>query len=253
MNYAIQILGISFFGESVESCYNLLNQNGGLLTAPSGPGLANTLNDTLYYESLRNSDIVIPDSGYMVLLWNVFHRPKIQRVSGLAFINYFVCAYPNEPNQRLLLVNPTLEEQRANVLYLQSVGIKVSEKDCYIAPFYRDGQVEDTQLCTLIEQRKPTWVLINIGGGTQEILGYYLKKHLSYLPAIACTGAAIAFKTGKQVDIPAWADRLYLGWLFRILSSPRKYYGRYAEALPLAKLIWKYGENQIFIFNPKER
>lgn len=245
MNYAIQILGISFFGESVERCYDWLNQKGGLLTAPSGPGLANTLNDTLYYESVRNSDIVIPDSGYMVLLWNMFHQPKIQRVSGLTFINYFVSAYPKESNQRLFLVNPTWEEQRANVLYLQSMGIKVSEKDCYIAPFYENGQVEDEQLCALIEQRKPTWVLINIGGGTQEILGYYLKKHLSYLPAIACTGAAIAFKTGRQVDIPTWADRLYLGWLFRILSNPKKYYERYVKAVPLAWLIWKYGEKVV--------
>lgn len=247
MNYAIKILGISFFGESVERCYNLLNQNGGLLTAPSGPGLANTLNDALYYESLRNSDIVIPDSGYMVLLWNLFHRPKIQRISGLAFINYFVSAYPNDPNQRLFLVNPTWEEQRANLLYLQSMGIYVSEADCYIAPFYTNGEVHDEQLCALIEQRKPRWVLINIGGGTQEILGYYLKKHLSYLPAIVCTGAAIAFKTGKQVGIPAWADRLYLGWLFRIFSSPKKYYGRYVEALPLARLIWKYGEKEVVL------
>ena len=245
MNYAIQILGISFFGESVQRCYDVLNQNGGLLTAPSGPGLANTLKDALYYESVRNSDIVIPDSGYMVLLWNVLHRPRIQRVSGLAFINYFVSIYANELNQRLLLVNPTWEEQSANILYLRAMGIKVSEKDCYIAPFYKNGQVEDEQLCALIEQRKPTWVLINIGGGTQEILGYYLKKHLSYLPAIVCTGAAIAFKTGEQVAIPVWADRLYLGWLFRILSSPKKYYSRYLNALPLAKLIWKYGEKEV--------
>lgn len=242
---SVQILGIPFFSGNVKECYEQLNEDGGLLTAPSGPGLANIPHDQVYYESVLNSDIIIPDSGYMVLVWNLLSKEKLKRLSGLEFINFFVEAYPKEKEQRLMLVNPTLSEQQANLTYLNSIGIACTEEDCYIAPFYQAGQVQDEVLLQLIESRRPRWVLINIGGGTQEILGAYLKENLSYLPALICTGAAIAFKTGKQVDIPVWADQLYLGWLFRIASDPQKYYRRYWEAGPLGSLLMKYRANKV--------
>ena len=61
------------------------------------------------------------------------------------------------------------------------------------------------------------------------------------LPSILCTGAAIAFLTGGQATIPKWADRLYLGWLFRILQSPSKYFYRYLQAarLPFVLRAWR--------------
>jgi UDP-N-acetyl-D-mannosaminuronic acid transferase (WecB/TagA/CpsF family) len=67
-----------------------------------------------------------------------------------------------------------------------------------------------------------------------------LKRNLDYLPAIHCIGAAIAFLSGDQVHIPEWADRFYLGWLFRCMSSPRRYVPRYFSAPQLVPLLWRY-------------
>ena len=63
--------------------------------------------------------------------------------------------------------------------------------------------------------------IIAIGSGAQEKLGYYLRENLSYRPAIHCTGAALGFITGDQKAIPDWADRFYLGWLWRLVAQPR--------------------------------
>jgi UDP-N-acetyl-D-mannosaminuronic acid transferase (WecB/TagA/CpsF family) len=82
--------------------------------------------------------------------------------------------------------------------------------------------------------------MLTIGGGTQEKLGFYLKRHLSFLPAIHCIGAAIAFLSGDQVRIPAWADQLFLGWLFRCLYQPSRYIPRYWEARKLFSLMHRY-------------
>ncbi len=79
-----------------------------------------------------------------------------------------------------------------------------------------------------------------LGGGTQERLGLYLKQHLAYRPAIHCIGAAIAFLSGDQVDIPVWGDRFYLGWLFRCLSDPKRFVPRYWGARKLIALMWRY-------------
>jgi UDP-N-acetyl-D-mannosaminuronic acid transferase (WecB/TagA/CpsF family) len=83
-------------------------------------------------------------------------------------------------------------------------------------------------------------VILNVGGGVQEQLGCWPKQRLSYTPAIVCTGAAIAFITGGQASIPPWADRLYLGWLLRILSNPRSYTKRYVQALALVPVVLKW-------------
>jgi len=80
------------------------------------------------------------------------------------------------------------------------------------------------------------------GGGTQERLGAYLKQNLSYRPSIHCIGAAIAFLSGDQVHIPVWADRLYLGWLYRCISEPRRYVPRYWDARKLVYLLIRYRE-----------
>jgi UDP-N-acetyl-D-mannosaminuronic acid transferase (WecB/TagA/CpsF family) len=85
--------------------------------------------------------------------------------------------------------------------------------------------------------------MIAIGSGPQEKLGYYLRENLSYRPAIHCIGAALGFITGDQAAIPGWADRLYLGWLWRLIAQPTVFIPRLSRALELPWLIWKYGEN----------
>jgi hypothetical protein len=63
----------------------------------------------------------------------------------------------------------------------------------YTAPLYEKKRVEDKKLLEIIEDKKPKYILINLGGGVQEKLGAYLKQNISYKAAIMCTGAAIAF------------------------------------------------------------
>ncbi|CAN5557578.1 hypothetical protein BH20VER1_BH20VER1_10770 [soil metagenome] len=103
--------------------------------------------------------------------------------------------------------------------------VPVEAADCYIAPIYGQS-VTDPALLALIEARMPLDVIIGIGAGPQEKLGWYLREHASYRPAIYCVGGALGFITGDQVAIPDWADRLYLGWFLRLLWQPRVFIPR---------------------------
>ena len=58
----------------------------------------------------------------------------------------------------------------------------------------------------------------------------------------------MAFLSGVQVEIPNWADRFYLGWLFRCFAKPKVFIPRYIRALKLFYLIWRYEENPQNIF-----
>lgn len=101
-------------------------------------------------------------------------------------------------------------------------------------------EIDDPLLIELLRTRRVRHIVVALGGGTQERLGLYLKRNLEYRPAIHCIGAAIAFLSGDQVRIPDWADQLYLGWLFRCLSAPRRYVPRYWSAFMLFPLLWHH-------------
>ena len=120
-------------------------------------------------------------------------------------------------------------------------ALTISGEDCHVAPRY-EIEVADPNLLALIERARPAHVIIGIGSGAQEKLGHYLREHLSYRPATHCIGAAIGFLTGDQIAIPDWADRVFLGWLWRLFAQPRTFVPRLSRGLELPWLLWKYGE-----------
>jgi len=239
----VQILGLDFFNGEPQEVVNEL-KDGGLLVVPAAPALIATKSDLNYYQSLKAADIVIPDSGYMVLLWKLLWRQRLNRISGWKFLITFL-ADEDVKNSKVLLVDPRKSEAQSNIKYMRSIGFDVSEEDSYLAPMYGKGDVSDPELLAMIEAKKPAYVIINLGGGTQEKLGAYLKANLSYRAAIICTGAAIAFLTGHQASMPGWADKMYLGWLMRCIQKPSVYVPRYTRAFKLLTLMLQYGKNSV--------
>ncbi len=238
----ITILGIRFFTGTVEEA-GALATKGGLILAPSGPGLAGLREDRIYQEAVENCDVALPDSGFMVLLWKLFKGGSLKRLSGLKFLAYLILqdeTFRNEQDHFWIM--PNVEEGEANRAWLGNQGIIANPADCYVAPFYDPGIVEDSVLLGLIAEKRPRYIIVNLGGGVQEKLGYYLRRSLPYKPAIICTGAAIAFLSGRQANIPPWADRIYLGWLLRCLKSPTHFVPRYWNAARLLPLLCRFRE-----------
>lgn len=236
-----QILGIRFFVGDVQQAIDLVAQTGGLVVVPSGPALCNLATDPVYREALLGADLAIADSAFMVLLWNLLHRPKISKLSGLRYLRALLVRDRFRKAGASFWVMPSQECAAAAVKWLNQQGVEVAPTSIYVAPFY-NGRFEDPALIEAIELERPQHVVLGIGGGAQEPLGLYLKHNLSYLPAIHCVGAAVAFLAGDQVHIPIWTDQLGLGWLWRIVSDPRRYLPRYWNARHLAKLMMRNGE-----------
>lgn len=237
----VKILGISFFNGHVNSLISQLKE-GGLLVVPSGPGLATIETEKHYYKSLLAAEYAIADSGYMALIWNLFHKQKVKRISGLKFLNSFFSNKEIKAINSFFLINPNLIEGQANVMLMNRLGFSLANDSCYNAPYYNE-KIDDPTLINILKRLKPRFILINIGGGVQERLGAYLRERLDYRPALICTGAAIAFLTGHQANIPNWGDKIYLGWLFRCFQNPTLYVPRYLQALKLVFIILKYGKN----------
>lgn len=242
MNYE-QILGVRFWNGDAESAVETICGAGGLLVVPAAPALVNIQYDAEYRRALTEADLAIADSGAMVLLWKIFRRCTVTRISGLNYLRQLFkrIVLPAEGAVFLILPNDSARDKAA--AWLNSQGLNVAPDSFYIAPIYGRSNFKDEALLHLVNRQRPAHIMIGIGGGTQEKLGLYLREHLSYRPAIHCIGAALGFLTGDQKPIPEWADTLYLAWLLRLARDPRRYAKRFWVAHELPGLIARYGSD----------
>jgi len=236
-----QILGIQFFNGDVDEAVASMFQDGGFLVAPSGTCFARLREDERYRRAIVAADMAIADSGLMVVIWRLLRRENVQRISGLKYLKHLLGKLNGE-GTKVFWVLPNERACQKLIDWSRRESFLINTENCYIAPRY-GSDVEDRNLLALIEQHRPENVMIAIGSGAQEKLGFYLRENSSYRPAIHCTGAALGFITGDQIVIPDWADRFYLGWLLRLLRRPQIFIPRLARAFQLPWLIWKYGEN----------
>jgi len=238
-----QILGVKFFGGSAQQAVDYISRVRGYVVVPAAPALVRLRYDQDFRTALCQADMAIADSGFMVLLWKLIAGQSISRVSGLTYLKRLLeLPELGFVKQTFWVLPSELAEAKAR-RWLESCGFQCGAGDFYVAPRYT-AAVTDGDLLGIIEQRRPQHIIIAIGGGgPQEKLGRYLKMSCSFQPAIHCIGAALGFLTGDQVAIPDWADRLFLGWLFRIIAQPRIFIPRFWSARTLPWMIWKYREN----------
>lgn len=255
----LRLLGIRFWTGETDDLLQWMDTHGGVLTVPSGPSLGATGSDPFLLEAYRSSTWAVVDGGYVALILRCVLRRKAPRISGLQLIERLFAdpelAVPMRERNILWVVPHDAERKRISA-FLESKGFELDHQDFYEAPFYQtDADFNDTLLIQRIEDEQPDWIVLCIGGGRQEKLAHWIGRQTQEVetsdpddedlkishPAILCTGAAIAFFTGGQAQIPRWADRCYLGWLFRILEEPRLYLPRYFDAAwQLPVLLWRF-------------
>lgn len=236
-----QVLGIRFFDGTVEEAVAYISSRGGLVVAPAAPSFIALQDDEEYRRAIADADLAIADSGWMVVFWRLLRGEQLHRISGLIFFKRLLeqpeCRQPG----KVFWILPSEAAKKKTLEWSQGAEFPTTSDDCYVAPRY-GPRAEDATLLSIIRHRQPVHIIVAIGGGMQDKIGSYLKHQCGYRPAIHCIGAAPGFVTGDQIRIPMWADRFYLGWIFRVFAQPRVYFKRYWKARMVARLISRYGK-----------
>ena len=230
-NSTIVFKGIKFYNYDFDKLFSKINK-GGYLVAPAASALTNISKNKIYHNSLKKSDIAILDSGFFCILLRIFKNKKVSKFSGYLFLKKFL-NLKFKKKIKFLSIDPSTKDSKANKNYLKSKKLK--NVISYVAPIYDKKKIYDKALLKKIKKNKPKYIIINLGGGIQELLALYIKKNVSYKPSIFCTGAAIAFITKRQAPINDIIDKLYLGWFVRTIFNPRKFFFRTLKSLFLIK------------------
>ncbi len=215
--------------------FNKYITKNGLFVFPAGPALASIQKSKIYHNSLQKADFVFFDSGFFVLLLKIFKNISVNKFSGYKFLSLFFNYMKKNKKKSIFSIDPNFDFSKSNQLYLKSLGIK--KVNNYLAPKYEIENFSDKKLLNLLKKQKPDFIIINIGGGIQEVLGLYLKKKLKFKVTILCTGGAISFFTGDQAPINNFIDKYFLGWLVRLFFNPIIFFKRYIFGLRLIPLV----------------
>ena len=207
----------------------------GLFVFPAAPALASIEKSNKYYLSIKQADLVFFDSGFFVILLKIFKNISVHKFSGYKFLNLFFEYLKRNREKSVLCIDPNIKFSISNKNFLKNLGVKRIYN--YLAPKYQMKSLSDKKLLLQIKKIRPDYILTNIGGGKQEILGLYLKKNLKIKTTILCTGAAISFFTKDQAPINNFIDRYYLGWFVRLIYSPLIFFNRYIYSLRLIPMV----------------
>jgi exopolysaccharide biosynthesis WecB/TagA/CpsF family protein len=237
----VQILGLEFFDGTVAEAVHRALERRGLVVAPSGTCFARLRRDEVYRTAMTQADLVLPDSGFMVLLWRLLRGRSIARISGLAYLKKLLARAEFQQEKSLLWILPNEEAREKTARWLERHGFLINAENFYVAPIY-ESNIDDRPLLERVESCRPGHVIIALSGGVQEKLGFFLRENCADRLAIHCIGGALGFITGYQIAIPNWADQLYLGWLIRLLANPIKFLPRALSAFALPGMILRYGE-----------
>ena len=225
---------ITFNNLDYKKFSKVINKKG-FFVFPAGPALATIQNSNIYYKAIQKADLVFFDSGFFVLLLKIFKNIDVDKFSGFKFLNLFFTYLKKNKKTSVLCIDPNSKFSKSNKSYFKKLGIKKTYN--FLAPKYNPNNLSDKKLLKLINKIKPNFILTNIGGGTQEVLGMYLKKNLKFRTTILCTGGAIYFFTGDQAPINTFVDKFYLGWLVRLIFNPITFLKRYIIGLKLIPMV----------------
>lgn len=229
--YQSEILGLTFYSFSKNKFYEALindikecNNRIDIVT-PNVDFIVNAIHDHKFKKILNNSSIRIPD-GKPIIWASYFLNKRIsEKISGSSLL-FDLIKNESLNNQRIYLLGGStriiLEKAIAFVKY--SSNCKVSG---FCPPFgFENDDLIKNKIIEDINHFNPDILIIGLGSPKQEKFLAYNNEKIKYRISL-CLGASIDFLSGTKKMPPEIIKNLGFGWLWRLLSEPKRLWKRY--------------------------
>ncbi len=182
------------------------------------------------YELMRiinGADLKLPDGISMVVVSRLLGNGLKERVSGIDFL-VAACKLASEKGWKLFLLGGAtgVAEKAAINLTKKFPGLKVVGT--------HDGYFNnDSLIGTMINESHADILFAGLGAGKQEKWLYHNLKVLGSVVGVGI-GGSFDVLAGVKKRAPQWVQKLYVEWLYRLLSEPQ----RWKRQLALPKFLW---------------
>ena len=208
-------------------------------------GVVFTLNPDHLYHLQRNqafaaaygrADFVTCDSKYLYLALALMNRPVRANVSGSDIVPTFYRHHRHDPGTRIFLLGAAPGvAQRARERINRSVGHEIVVGAHGPSMNFVADEAEIAAVLSTIRACAATVLIVGLGAPKQEI---WIDRHRSALPEVKIfmgVGATIDYEADAVARAPVWMRRSGLEWLYRVVTEPRRYLGRYLRA---SEFVW---------------
>ncbi len=193
---------------------------------------AHTLNlasrDSGYRAVLRSADVVLNDGAGLAIAGRIFGRPFPANLNGSDF-NPVILEEAASRGWPVFFLGaaPGVADEAARRLTDEIEGLRVAgTRDGYFRDEDSDGVARE------IASTGAGILMVAMGNPRQET---WLNAHLEAtgVRVGVGVGAFFDFSAGVVPRAPAWMNRLWLEWLYRLLQEPRRMWRRYVLGNPL--------------------
>lgn len=110
--------------------------------------------------------------------------------------------------------------------YLERYSPGVEIVGAYSPPFRTLSADEDREICKMINDTKPDFVIVGLGSPKQD---KWIQDHLESIPGtvMIASGAAFDFFSNRIKQAPLWIQKSGFEWLFRLTQDPKRLWKRY--------------------------
>ena len=130
--------------------------SGGLLVVPSAPTLKDIPHQPAYRTALLSADLVIPDSAYMVLIWNSLQGRPLRRLSGLKYLRELLQRPEVRAPGSTVWIMAGRKSAALNLAWLRKQGVEVPATHVYVAPDYGPPDGSDLADRALLGDGRPS-------------------------------------------------------------------------------------------------
>lgn len=196
--------------------------------------------EPVFREFTRAYDAAAPDGMPLIWCLNRAGARLRDRVYGPTFMRKFLDTVPPQHTHYLLGGSVECGERLRERFGRSNPGIR------FVGSFHgrcgADGSLErDAEAAVLeeINRLSPDFIWVGFGTPKQQAWVHRYRSRLRR-GVVLTVGFGFDVNAGLKPDQPMWMQRLGLGWLFRLLSEPRRLLGRYLKynALFLWYLLW---------------
>lgn len=187
---------------------------------------------------LLEADLVVAD-GFPIIMLSKWMGMKLkERVTGSDLTPMLAGLSAREGCSLYLLGGATgVPEAAAEKLATLAPEVRIA--GCYSPPKADLLEMDHADILKRLESAKPDILLVAFGAPKQE-KWVHMHKHSWSVPVSIGVGGTLDFLAGTQKRAPKLFQRLYLEWLWRMFSDPRRLLKRYAGNLWfLAAAMWR--------------
>ncbi len=185
--------------------------------------------DNLLFNTLKNSSLIIPDGiGVVVAAW-ILYGVHISRVPGSELMPE-ICKMATQLKKKVYLFGGTL---KVNDNVVEVLTFKYPELQIV---GHMQGFINESEMPVLVEDINKSGadiLFVALGSPKQE---QWIEKYLPQLKVKVCQGVGGTFDvlSGDVKRAPRLFRDLYLEWLYRLISQPKRLFRQ--TALP--KFVW---------------